>query len=334
MVESVLGPVPVGELGVTLVHEHLFMGWPGWDMDPLAPDARSTLYLEVLARLREAAARGVRTIVDATPADLGRDVSLLQAFSRDSGLNVIAATGIYHEAWGFPIYLKMRSEDELAQIFVHELTTSIGGGDVRAGVVKVASAGSTVGKHEARALRAAALAGTHCGVPVITHSSNPTVALHQATALVEAGMEPWRVQIGHCDGYSVEELEPVLATGVMVAFDQFVYPQKISLDGRARTLAALIDRGYTSQLVLSHDQIGLLGGRQVPLASSTRSFSYLLDEAVPAFHGAAVTDATLRHMMVANPSRLFGGAAVTPPAKDEDIGNGSDRSPRNRRLPA
>ena len=35
-VQTVLGPVPVERLGVTLMHEHLVIGWPGWVFDPLA----------------------------------------------------------------------------------------------------------------------------------------------------------------------------------------------------------------------------------------------------------------------------------------------------------
>lgn len=304
-VQTVLGPIAASQLGPTLVHEHLFVGWPGWNLDPLAADARVTQYDALLERLRAAYAAGIRTIVDASPADLGRSAAFLQRASRDSGLHVIAASGIYHEAWGFHVYMKMRSQAELAEIFAHELTRGLDGGEARAGVIKVASAGETIGRHERRALSAAAEAAVATSTAVITHSSNAGVALDQAQTLTGAGIPPQRVQIGHCDAYAYDDLLRILATGVMVAFDQAVYAARVSLEGRVAMLARLAAGGHAGQLTLSHDQIGVLGGRQVQLASVSRSFSYLSDTLVPALRAAGVRDEQVAAMMIDNPRRLL-----------------------------
>ena len=308
VVETVLGPVAAEALGPALTHEHLFVGWPGWNLDPLAEDARETQYAALLDRLRAAYALGLRTIVDASPPDLGRSLPLLQRISRDSGLHVVASTGVYHESWGFPVYLKMRSIDELAAIFVHDLTQAADGSSGRAGVIKVASAGSEIGRHERRALLAAAQAQQQSGAAIITHSANSAVALDQARTLIEAGAAPDRVQIGHCDTYPADELLPLLESGVFVAFDQVVYTGKIGLEERAATLASLLADGWARQLTLSHDQIGILGGRQVPLAAETRSFTYIWDVLLPRLRARGVAAHTLETVMIDNPRRLLGGS--------------------------
>ena len=37
MVNTVTGAIPVSELGCTLMHEHLVIGYPGWEADTLRP---------------------------------------------------------------------------------------------------------------------------------------------------------------------------------------------------------------------------------------------------------------------------------------------------------
>jgi phosphotriesterase-related protein len=305
-VETVLGRVSADALGLTLTHEHLFVGWPGWQYDPVASDQKTAGYETLLARLREARAAGVATIVDATPADLGRDAALLRRAAQDSGINVIASTGYYHEAWGLPVYLRMRSVDELTEILLHDLQRGMEGTDVRAGAIKLASAGQEIGRHEQKALLAAAAASRALGVAILTHAPSPAVAVEQASRLIAEGVAPERVQIGHCDSFAIESLRELLDTGVFVAFDQVAYEQRIDAPGRVRALSALIEEGFARQLTLSHDQIGILGGRQVTLTAHTREFSFLVRETLPALRGAGVSDEAIATMTVANPARWLG----------------------------
>ena len=36
-VNTVTGPIPVDQLGMTLMHEHVLIGMPGWQADSLRP---------------------------------------------------------------------------------------------------------------------------------------------------------------------------------------------------------------------------------------------------------------------------------------------------------
>lgn len=308
-VQTVLGEVRAGDLGPTLTHEHLFVGWPGWDLDPTVPDQKDEQFEVLVGRLAAAHEAGVRTIVDASPAELGRDATFLKRVSEATGIHVVASTGYYHEAWGLPVYLKMRSVDDLTEILLHELTTGIGGG-VRAGAIKVASSGETVGKHERKALAAAARAAKETGAPILTHAASPSVALEQAEALTAEGVRPASIQIGHCDSFPLETLRAVLAMGVMVAFDQVVYEQKCGLTERVASLSALLREGWERQITLSHDQIGILGGRQIPLAAVTRDFTFVHQTVLPALRNAGMTPEQERHLTVSNPADWLCGHTI------------------------
>ena len=54
-VNTVLGPKKVSELGKTLIHEHLLIGWPGWDGDSAFPFDRkeaAKICCDVLEKLK------------------------------------------------------------------------------------------------------------------------------------------------------------------------------------------------------------------------------------------------------------------------------------------
>lgn len=308
-VQTVLGAVEPDALGFTLTHEHLFIGWPGWDLDPVPPDQKREQYGTLVGRLRAAHASGVRTIVDASPSELGRDMELLCRLSQDTGIHIIASTGFYHEAWGLPVYLKMRTVEELAEILLFELARGVGAPQVRPGAIKIAASGQSVGKHETKALLAAATASKATGAAILTHAAGPAVALEQATRLVAEGVRPGAVQIGHCDGFTLEDIEAVLRTGVTVAFDQVVYQHTVTVDQRVTRITELLARGWEDQLTLSHDQIGILGGRQVPLAGCTREFTYLHNEFLPALRDAGLTPAQEARLTVTNSAAWLGGGA-------------------------
>src|SRR5688572_17850833 len=119
-IETVTGPVAGSDLGFTLVHEHVACASAGiiasW---PSLYGGRAALIERAVGILARAKADGVDTIVDATPLDLGRDVSLLAECAERSGVRIIASSG----HWLFPSpTIANRTTDQIARLFVSELT--------------------------------------------------------------------------------------------------------------------------------------------------------------------------------------------------------------------
>ena len=111
-VMTVTGPVAVDQLGMTLMHEHFTFGFSGWFADDsLAPYDRQAAEKACLKVLEDLKGLGIKTVLDATPADVGgRDPLLLKSLSEKSGVNIIAATGLYGEnAGGAAPYYRWQS---------------------------------------------------------------------------------------------------------------------------------------------------------------------------------------------------------------------------------
>ncbi len=92
-VETVLGPTPPGSLGVTLMHEHVLVDFIGADqVNPSRYDAQEA-FEKVLPHLQQVQRLGCETLVECTPAFLGRDPRLLARLSKASGVRILTNTG-------------------------------------------------------------------------------------------------------------------------------------------------------------------------------------------------------------------------------------------------
>ena len=137
---------------------------------------------------RGAAAHGLRSAVDAMPADAGRNASLLAELSRRSGVQIVAPTGLHHDRYYGPSHWSARiGEDELADLFVADIEEGIDAHDYsgpvvartehRAGIIKVAGSEGGPSERDARIFRAAATAHLAHGRP----DPDPLRARHGGT---------------------------------------------------------------------------------------------------------------------------------------------------------
>src|SRR5688572_10412728 len=168
VIETVSGPVPAAELGFTLVHEHVACASAGVIRGgPVLYGGREALLERAIEVLSRAHADGVETIVDATPFDLGRDMAFLAECAGGSGMRIIACSG----HWLVPAPATAnRTTDQLARLFIAELTAGADATTIRAGVLKVASE-EAIEPFDRRVLEAATIAHRETGAPIITHAA-------------------------------------------------------------------------------------------------------------------------------------------------------------------
>ncbi|MGC1404932.1 MAG: phosphotriesterase-related protein [Thermodesulfobacteriota bacterium] len=321
-INTVLGPISSEALGLTLVHEHIAVGFPGWECDPLSrPYDRKQIAQLCLKSLEPLKVYGVQSIIDATPPDLDRDVDLLKEISEKLQINIICSTGRYTEDMGKWAYLRQRSksrigrmDQELYEGFMQEITKGIGLSAVKPGVIKVATGLNGISPVEEALLRAAARAGKETGLPIITHTEAGTMGPEQAALLIKEGADPKRIMIGHmCGNPSLSYQMSVLSQGVHIAFDRFGLELFLPDRVRIAMLVGLLGVGYTDRIMMSQDFMGCVLGRggRLPEEAGQKvanwSFSHIFGHILPALKQAGISDEQIRTMMIDNPRRLFSG---------------------------
>ena len=312
-VQTVQGAVDAEELGLTLVHEHLRFRdeavaaqWPGRYDEDLELQA-------ALLAVRDAAERGVRTIVDPTAMFGGRDVRFMRAVAEQTGVRIIACTGIYSYDY-LPHYFENRDVDVMADHFVEDIAQGIQGTDVRAAFLKCAADAAGVTENVEKIHRAVARASVQTGAPIMAHSmpALPT-GPRQVEIFAEEGVPMERVQIAHCgDTDDVAYIERLLDSGVYVGLDRYGLEMYLPIERRNATAAELLRRGHAERLLISQDFCATIdwfppeAAEVFETSGRIRNWSMTLifDEVVPALREMGVMDdAAFETIFVDNPAR-------------------------------
>jgi phosphotriesterase-related protein len=300
------------ELGFVLVHEHVTASSAGiltsWSS---LFGSRGELVDRGVAALRKAKAAGVDTIVDCTTFDLGRDARLLAEVAAQSEVTIVASTGIWLDP---PATVRARSVDQLAERFLLDLTEGMDGTTIRAGVIKLASE-ERVEPFAAKALEAAARATNQTGAPIITHTAAAARTGEEQAKLFESfGVDPGRVAIGHSDdSHEPDYLCGLASRGYFIAMDRLpngALPEYggRTVDDRLDMVALLVERGYGSQVLLSHDDpiwAGLLtdDDQARHLQANPSRLAFVSEVVLPGLTARGLSAQTIRQMTVDNPAR-------------------------------
>lgn len=316
-IQGVLGPISPDTMGVTLPHEHLTT--VDWSMR-MNFGSRIFDQERVLARAVEqvnrAKAVGVKTIVDATPINLGRDVHLIRQVSRITGVNFICSSGFYaqEEPW-----LHGQSSDDIYNWLTYEVKNGISGTDTFPGQMKAAVGGNGITPHIERMLHITARVAVENDLPLFCHH---TVSLKNGLDILKIfeseGMELGRVALGHCgDTDDIGYLKEILSTGCYIGNDRFAYGAEFGNDtaGRIQDLVTLCELGYTNRILVSHDAAVYLCffEDQEPTLSNHylykdyADYTYIFREILPRFKRAGFTDQDVEQLTVKNPRKFFTG---------------------------
>lgn len=283
-VNTVRGPIPVRDIGITLTHEHLWM-----DTVPLyyrqqpalqgsmctervTPANRDFIWSDkerilhycednirfdniddMVEELKDFTAAGGSTIFEVTPHDLGRDPLALREISEKSGVNIVMGGTHYYLPCLDEETLDVVYRDEkkavslLADRMIAEFDVGVGDTGVKPGVL-----GEVGLRHEPtnRILaRAALIAQRETGAPAIFHYA-PLWILDMAE---EVGADLSKIVMGHWS--MAHPVEEAIRRGAWVSFDQFGmnFPGILTDEERAGEVLAMFERGWEKQLLLSMD---------------------------------------------------------------------------------
>jgi len=305
-IQTVRGPVPASDLGMTLAHEHVMCDFIG-----AAETRRSRWEVEAVVRrmqpvLAAARERGVRGFVDCTPAHIGRDPRVLQQLAKATGLHIVTNTGYYGGAGDLfvpdPAYTE--SAEQLADRWIREWKdgieeTGVKPGFIKTGVDEIAE-GAALSAIDEKLVRASALASKGTGLAVVCHTGGGPAALAAVKTFIRELGDPDRFIVAHSDGHSLPVNREVASRGAWVSFDAL--SRRPTEEHVALVQAMAPD--HAGRLLLSHDNgwywVGQENGGEV------RDFNHLTDVFLPALRAAGGSETLIRQLTVENPARAFG----------------------------
>ena len=313
-INSVLGPMETSDMGFTLAHEHVLVTSAGIQhVYPEFIDREGTIN-KAVTEFKQAYSEGLRTIVDVTTIDLGRDIRMLEQVSRESGINIICATGTWRD---IPRVFWSATPDMIAPLYIREIEEGIEGTGIKAAIIKVANDVGGVTPEGEIVLRAAARAQKATGVPISTHTWAPErVGEQQVRIFEDEGVDLNRVYVGHSnDTTDTGYLIGLLEKGVWIGLDRYPggrMPGTPDWEGRTDTIKKLIDAGFGHRIMLGHDWSVTLSIASLQIQEDRQRYNpdgylFITRKVLPRLRELGATEEQITQIMVDNPRRFFEG---------------------------
>ena len=340
-IQTVLGPIPPAEAGITLPHEHLICDLTLYMEETSDPEAEEwaaqtftadnrwrivancntnwdNLLLDdpalIVEELRPFRAAGGRTLVDLTSRGLDARPETVARIARDSRLNVVLGAG-YYIGESHPPEMAELSEEDIAGEIVTHVTEGFGDSGIRAGIIgEIGFQNGTPA--EEKSLRGAGLAQRATGAALNVHvpfgMGRQDLCYRAADVLAETGTDLSRVIFSHQDlsGRDPEYEDRMLERGITLELDCFGLEMTTDAYGgwdfpsdreRIETVAGLVERGWADQVLISTDMCMKFQLR----AYGGHGFGHILDTIVPRMRRTGITDTALDRILVENMKRLL-----------------------------
>jgi phosphotriesterase-related protein len=302
---SVTGPVPSQNLGVTLPHEHVLVDFIGADSTGYHRWNRETVIRRVLPYLIEAKAAGVETILECTPAYLGRDPKLLTELAWQSGLNLITNTGFYgavHDKY-LPGFVFSASVDSLASIWIDEFKNGIEDSGVRPGFIKISvDSDPQLSEVDEKIVRAAIQTHKETGLTIVSHTGPDEPAMAQLAILAEEGISAAAFVWTHAQNGSSEGHVQAARKGAWISLD--------NVKGDTAAVRIYVDRienlrgnGLLNRVLISHDAGWFSAGEEN--GGDFRGYIDIFTDLIPALRRSGFSDQEVRQLLVENPKEAF-----------------------------
>jgi phosphotriesterase-related protein len=311
------GAIDTTDLGVTLMHEHVFILSP--DITANYPEVwgdEAKREADAIARLNELKSKGVDSIVDLTVIGMGRYIPRIARIAGATDINIVVATGVYTYN-DVPMYFHFTGPggvlgdvEPMVDMFVRDIEHGIADTGVKAAILKCATDEPGVTPGVQRVLRAVAKAHRRTGVPISTHTHAATRrGLEQQRIFADEGVDLTRVVIGHSgDTTDLDYLEELIGNGSYIGMDRFGLDVFLPFEDRVNTVATMCERGHADKMVLSHDAacfIDWVPEEMVPVVLPNSHYLHIHHDVIPALKDRGVTDEQLTTMLVDNPRKIF-----------------------------
>lgn len=303
MIMTVNGPIPAKDMGVTLEHEHILVDFIG--ADSITPDRWNKsevarIALPYLLQIREL---GCRTLIECTPAYLGRDPLMLKEISSSSGLNILTNTGFYGAGNNkyIPAYAFDETADQLAERWTKEWENGIDNTNVKPGFIKIGVGTESLSEFHKKLVKAAARTHLKTGLTIASHTGPSVPAFEQIEILKIEGVSPEAFIWVHAQ--NEKDLSAHIKAAKMGAW--------IGLDGlnnnNAEVYAGMIknlkENNLLGKVLLSHDAGWYHPGEEN--GGEYRGYTAIFEKLVPLLRLENFSEKEIHQLLVTNPAEAY-----------------------------
>lgn len=300
---TVNGWMPASQMGFALTHEHVLVDFIGADkVDPSRYNA-DEVFNVALPKLSAAKERGCKTIMECTPAYIGRDAKLLKRLSDASGVNILTNTGYYGAAGEkyLPAHAYTETANQIATRWIAEWKNGIDGSGIKPGFIKSGVDSYPLSEVQRKIVEAAAITHLATGLTIGIHTGNGEAAMEELKIIRAKGVNAKAWIWIHAQNEQNRELHIRAAkAGGWVSYDG------VNIGSLSHCIAFLKDmkkENLLSHVLLSHDagwyHVGEPGG------GSYNDYNTIADKLIPSLKENDFTEDDIRLLFISNPSKAF-----------------------------
>ena len=310
-VETVEGSIRPGDLGTTLIHEHVFLDWTDADNKDRIPWDEQEAFDVILPHLLEMKNKGVKSFLECTPAYLGRNPALLRKLSEKTGLHVLTNTGYYaaRKQQYIPEKIKKLHAEDIASIWIDEFCNGIDKSGVKPGFIKIGvDSKNNLDSLDQKIVTAAALTHLATGLTIVSHTGDDTTAIQQLKIIRDLGVDPSAFVWTHAQRGTEEGHKRLARQGVWISLDGLGWA--IDKEGNDEQLSRYINfllslkrHKLLHRTLISHDAGWYTVGKEEQ--TTYKGYTVIFDQLIPRLNKKGFTKKDWRRVLVNNPREAY-----------------------------
>lgn len=290
-------------MGLTLIHEHILVDFIGADKTSPERWNRADVLAKMLPYLQELRRLGVQTLLDCTPAYLGKDPELLRELSEKSGVQLLTNTGYYGAVDNkyLPAHAFTETADQLADRWVADFQDGIGTTGIRPGFMKISVNPGPLSDMHRKLITAAARTHKRTGLTICSHTGPYGPAFEQIDVLKQEGVDPKAFVWVHAQGNSMVHYARAVRDGAWVSLDGL---DNGNVAQYADTLLLMKENQFLHRTLLSHDA-GWYDPDKPGGGPISRDYTVLFKRLMPELNRRGFTRRNWQQLLVENPVEAF-----------------------------
>jgi len=295
-IKTVLGDISENVLGVTLAHEHIccYSDYVYNMIGNLYLDKEKLINASIKYLIELKEKYSLKTFIDCTPVNIGRDIDLLKKISQKSGVNIICSTGFYYTE---ETLLYNTSAETAANYIISDAK------NVNAGIIKCAVEKEKMSSFNKKILIASAKAQLALGLPVVLHTNAKNKnGMKALEILISEGVKPQAITVAHLsDTSDMEYVFQILEKGCFIGFDRlYNITNEEYINQKVNNIKFLCENGYLDKILLSHDALFFNGFEAEHKIDERPRFEYGFEYILPNFSRQIIEE-----IMIKNPIKML-----------------------------